>query len=123
MKTTFFLSFIVAFYFLPNTVYPQSSFISILNDVPLMSGFKIQNQTALIFDTPSGRIVEIAADGKVSLFKARRFYADTLPQLGWRDSGNNIFLRDEEILTINFSKIENGHTQIKFSIAPEPRKP
>ena len=88
-----------------------------------MPGLKIQKQTALIFDTPSGRIVEVAADGKISLLKMREFYADTLPQLGWRDREKNIFSRDKEILSINFSIIENGNTQIKFSITPEPIKP
>ena len=123
MKKIFFRFLIITFYFSPNTVYSQSAFISILNDVPLMSGLKIQKQTALIFDTPSGRIVEVAADGKISLLKMREFYADTLPQLGWRDRGENIFSRDQEILSINFSIIENGNAQIKFSITPEPIKP
>ena len=123
MKKIFFLFLVITFYFPPNTVYSQSAFISILNDVPLMSGLKIQKQTALIFDTPSGRIVEVAADGRISLLKMREFYADTLPQLGWRDRGKNIFSRDQEILSINFSIIENGNAQIKFSITPEPIKP
>ena len=123
MKNLLFLSFVITFYFPPNIVYSQSTFISILNDVPLMSGLKIQKQTALIFDTPSGRIVEVAAVGKIPLLKVREFYADTLPQLGWRDVGKNIFSRDKEILSINLSIIVNRNTQIKFSITPEPIKP
>ncbi|MBT5429767.1 MAG: hypothetical protein HOK89_07585 [Rhodospirillaceae bacterium] len=123
MKNLLFLSFVITFYFPPSIVYSQSAFISILNDVPLMSGLKIQKQTALIFDTPSGRIVEVAAVGKIPLLKVREFYADTLPQLGWRDVGKNIFSRDKEILSINLSIIVNRNTQIKFSITPEPIKP
>ena len=123
MKNLLFLSFVITFYFPPSIVYSQSAFISILNDVPLMSGLKIQKQTALIFDTPSGRIVEVAAVGKIPLLKVRKFYTDTLPQLGWRDVGKDIFSRDKEILSINLSIIVNRNTQIKFSITPEPIKP
>jgi len=123
MKNLLFLSFVITFYFQPNIVYSQSTFISMLNDVPLMSGLKIQKQTALIFDTPSGRIVEVAAVGKIPLSTVREFYADTLPQLGWKDVGKNIFSRDKEILSINLSIIENRNTQIRFSITPEPIKP
>lgn len=123
MKNLLFLSFVITFYFQPNIVYSQSTFISMLNDVPLMSGLKIQKQTALIFDTPSGRIVEVAAVGKIPLSTVREFYADTLPQLGWKDVGKNIFSRDKEILSINLSIIVNRNTRIKFSITPEPIKP
>jgi len=123
MKNLLFLSFVITFYFQLNIVYSQSTFISMLNDVPLMSGLKIQKQTALIFDTPSGRIVEVAAVGKIPLSTVREFYADTLPQLGWKDVGKNIFSRDKEILSINLSIIENRNTQIRFSITPEPIKP
>ncbi len=76
------------------------AFIAGLNDVPLMPGLAPQGET-LVFDKPGGRIAEASFAGAVSMEAVRRFYADTLPQLGWRAAGRDHYVRDQEELTLH----------------------
>lgn len=77
----------------------EPAFIAGLNDVPLMPGLTPAGET-LVFDKPGGRIAEASFAGRISSDAVARFYADTLPQLGWRAAGRNRFVRDHEELTL-----------------------
>ena len=76
-------------------------FISTIEDLPLMPGL-IEEEGGMVFDSARGRIVEAYATGPVSEGAVIAFYAETLPQLGWRPDGPGVFRREREILKVEF---------------------
>jgi hypothetical protein len=73
---------------------------------------------AVSFDKPEGRIVEAYAEGRLTAAAVSKFYASTLPQLGWRDQGNNRFAREGEELILNFTTAAKKLT-VQFSLSPK----
>ena len=73
-----------------------------LEDVPLMPGLESIADAGMVFDDPSGRIVEAYAEGRVERSEVLAFYAATLPQLGWRAEGEAIYRREGEVLRLEF---------------------
>ena len=65
-----------------------------------------------------GRIVEAYASGPVSRDQVLRFYAATLPQLGWRADGDAAFRREDEILKLEFPPPGPGGLTVLFTLAP-----
>ena len=84
-------------------------FMSGFEDLPLMEGLKQSEDTAVSFDTPSGRIIEAyAQSNKIKKQEIADFYNKTLPQLGWKrmsKKGSISYTREGEVLTIS---IEDG---------------
>jgi hypothetical protein len=91
-----------AFFFAAAPVAAQTSFITGLNDVPLMPGLVPLGET-LVFDKPGGRIAEAVFTSRQGADAVARFYADTLPQLGWRAAGKDRYVRDREELALHLS--------------------
>jgi hypothetical protein len=83
------------------SVLAQDDFISSIDDLPLMPGL-VEEEGGMVFDSPSGRIVEAFATGNVSPGEVLSFYNETLPQLGWRSLGGHVFRRESEILKLEF---------------------
>lgn len=92
-------------------------FVSGLEDLPLMPGLTEADQDRVIFDKPGGRIVEAAATGAANADRVLSFYANTLPQLGWRALGPGRFVREGERLHIR-TEPGAGKLIVRFSIAP-----
>ncbi len=86
-------------------------------DVPLMPGLAPTGDPGLIFDKPSGRIVEASAQGPVSRHAVLAFYQESLPQLGWRPAGERQFLRDGERLSLGFNG-HDGNLLVDFTLVP-----
>tara|TARA_B100000676_G_scaffold311915_1_gene383754 strand:- start:8637 stop:9038 length:402 start_codon:yes stop_codon:yes gene_type:complete len=124
----FFIQKIVAFIFLLGfficNVNPASteSFFSTIDDLPMMKGLEELKDSAVMFSTLKGRIFEIAANGKlgekISKRKVILFYAQTLPQLGWRSTGLNTWFREGERLQLKIS-INKGILTTHFSLMPK----
>ena len=96
------------------------AFLPAFGDLPLMEGLAPVADSETVFDTPAGRIVEAYAAGTVSRERAERFYATTLPQLGWRRQTAHVFRREEESLTIEYR--QKGKTlTVRFMLAPARR--
>jgi hypothetical protein len=93
------------------------SFFSALPDLPLMPGLTETPEAGMRFDTAKGRIVESFATGQGSVAEAVRFYAETLPQLGWTATGPGDFAREDEVLRIEAVENSQGLT-LRFAIAP-----
>jgi len=98
---------------------PADGFIGGIEDLPLMAGLAEDADATLVFETPEGRIVEADAEGAVSAAAVRRFYDQTLPQLGWEKRGPDRFQRDDEILKLDFSAT-TGATRVRFRLGPRP---
>ena len=95
----------------------ETAFIAGLNDVPLMPGLTPLGET-LVFDKPGGRIAEATFTGRASPDAVAKFYADTLPQLGWRAAGRNHYLRDHEELTLYV----RADSQATLRVVVQPRR-
>lgn len=95
------------------------AFLSAIEDVPLPPGLTETASGGVVFDSPSGRIVEAAATGSVGADQVAKFYAETLPQLGWQEAGRLTFKRDAETLRIT---LEPGRgaapLTVRFNLAP-----
>ena len=94
-----------------------TDFLSILPEIPLPAGFVEYTEEAIVFDKPAGRIAEAAAFGATDAEVVRQFYADTLPSLGWQESGELVWLRDSEELRLEILA-EEAATQVRFFLRP-----
>lgn len=98
-------------------------FVAGFEDLPLMPGLTQIPDAGVVFDTPSGRIVEAYAEGPVAREEVTAFYARTLPQLGWEPAGEARYRREGELLRLEFT--EAGGAQpgasltVRFYMAPE----
>ncbi len=88
-----------------------SAFVTTIEDLPLMPGLSEDVAAGVAFDSPAGRIVEAYATGNVDRSRVLEFYAAALPQLGWRQDGAGVFVREHEIL------------KVEFPLPPQPGKP
>ncbi len=92
-------------------------FFASVDDLPLMAGLTEIPEAALMYDKPGGRIAEVMARGPVSRADIVRFYAQSLPQLGWRVT-NGGFERDGEMLTITY-RADGGDTVVHLRLNPK----
>ena len=97
-------------------------FLAAADDLPLMAGLVENVQAGVLYDKPGGRIVEAYASGTVRAYDVVRFYASTLPELGWRRraaAAANIlqFDREGERLTVEVRQLA-GDVAVRFSLAP-----
>ena len=92
-------------------------FVSGIDDLPLMAGLSETAGSALVFDSPAGRIVEAEATGAVLRGDVLRFYGATLPELGWNRDGEMTFSRQRETLRLEITD-QPGVIAVKFILAP-----
>jgi len=96
------------------------SFFAGIDDLPLMPGLSEQAAERTTFDTPAGRIVARGAEGPVSRDAVLRFYAETLPQLGWQPMPGGGFMRNGEKLQIEFPRQPAGARSLGVRILITP---
>lgn len=96
-----------------------AGFLSNLDDIPLMPGLIERKDLAINFDKAEGRIVEAQAEGRLAAQAVTRFYAATLPQLGWLAQGDNRFMREGEELRLSMT-IVNQTLVVRFTLSPRP---
>lgn len=92
-------------------------FVPGTEDVPLMKELAPVKDSDLVFDKPEGRIIEASAHGKVTRAEVRSFYASTLPQLGWKPSGES-WTRETETLHLDISG-RDGDLSVTFTLLPK----
>jgi len=95
----------------------DAQFLSTIEDLPLMPGLSEDADRSMVFDAPSGRIVETFATGRVGKDQVVDFYARTLPQLGWRADDGARFVREGEVLVLEFSGGGPALT-VRFALSP-----
>ncbi len=97
-------------------------FVAGLEDLPLMPGLDAMQEAGVWFDTPQGRIVEAFATGPVTRGAIEAFYAETLPQLGWREVAAGVWSRDGEALRLEIAAPAGTGGQapiVRFAVSPE----
>ena len=95
----------------------EADFFSGSADLPLMPGLEEQADAAVNFDSPYGRIADAVAAGAVARADVLAFYRETLPALGWRQTGDARFRRENEVLELRFAQ-EPLRLVVRFSLAP-----
>lgn len=98
-------------------------FLTGSEDVPLMDGLAEVADTSTIFDTPGGRIVEVDAKGAVAAADILRYYAESLPALGWvadpvGENASLTFRRGAEILVITIMGEPGAGGVVRFNLRP-----
>jgi hypothetical protein len=103
-----------------------SGYLDAIEDMPLMEGLHETGEGGIVFDKPNGRIVRTIAEGKVPASEVRKFYIDSLPQLGWVRRQKLeligdllVFRRETERLEIQTVPENDGMTEVRFSIEPD----
>lgn len=97
---------------------PATTFFYALNDVPVMAGLRELVDESINFDKPEGRIISATAvSDYLKPEMIRHFYAQTLPQLGWRFEKEGVFIRDRERLKLNI-EIKEGVSIARFQVEP-----
>ena len=84
MRVIFF-NFLIVFFLVmhPISSGAENKFLSVIDDVPLLSGLKERVLSASVFDSNRGRITEVQAHGPVTIGSIRQFYSNILPRFGW----------------------------------------
>jgi hypothetical protein len=98
--------------------HPADRFVGGIGDLPLMPGLAETPNAGMVFDTPSGRIVQTEATGLVSRDQVLSFYAETLPQLGWRTLAAGQFRREAEALKIEIDETGEPVITVRFALSP-----
>jgi hypothetical protein len=105
----------------PSPVYETASgqrFLENITDIPLMKDMVEMPDSAAIFDTAAGRIVESAAVGKgLDKRDIELFYNQTLPQLGWLQDNHGAFVREGERLYLEIEESDK-YSIVFFRVEP-----
>jgi len=110
-----FILLVTLFIFSVPVLVKANDFVPYLNSVPLMHGFTVSAEEALIFDKPEGRFVEIdiwcehhCPDNTT----ITDYYADVLSTLGWIHSKPLKFMKNNEWIQIDIFAVDEGIQKI-----------
>ncbi len=96
----------------------KGRFFEALYDVPVMEGLEELPDQAMLFDKPDGRIASVVAASKiVGEGDVRRFYEETLVQMGWRKVKQNQYVRGSDRLSMDIVK-RPPLTVVHFTLEP-----
>jgi len=93
-------------------------FLGVYEDLPLAPGLAEVEGSGLSFDSPGGRIIEGYAKGAAKAADVLKFYAATLPQLGWTRDSDTLYRREAEVLKLN-TESDGRALVVHFTISPE----
>lgn len=97
----------------------EAMFFETLYDVPIMPGLEEVPEMAMSFDKPDGRISQAAAIApQIERQAIVRFYAESLPQMGWQQKAADHYERDGEKLEISIEKTETAQL-VTFLLKPQ----
>ena len=96
----------------------KGRFFEALYDVPVMPGLEELPDQAMLFDKPDGRIASVVAASKtVGEADIRRFYEETLSQMGWKKSTQNQYVRGADRLSLEVVR-RAPITVVHFTLEP-----
>lgn len=119
LRTLSAILMLVCFLAVGGLAFAQERFSQVIEDLPLAPSLHERLEQSIVFDKPSGRVIEvtaIAAAGSPS--GIYNFYAQSLPPLGWSQEGQNIFSRQGERLKISAEQMDSGVVVI-FALSPK----
>lgn len=96
-----------------------TDYLSGISDLPLPDGLKEAKDKSTVFDSAVGRIVTAYASGPGTAGSVHDFYDSTLPQLGWTESGEGNWRRENQILKIDVLGPEAGPVTATFTLSSD----
>lgn len=118
MKHYFSLMVIVS-YLMSVSAIARAQDVGWVGDVPVPAEALINTQTAVTFDSPSGRVVKFSFHSDFDETQIYSFYAQTLMNLGW-NSYEDGFARDGEVMNITKTGI-SSEGRIIYQLSLRPR--
>lgn len=93
-------------------------FVENTNDIPLAKHLTKISENDLDFDSVGGSLSSVSYKSKIDLEKIKKFYQETLPQMGWKVKKSSkieklTFIRENETLEIEFLN-QDGNDVVKF---------
>jgi hypothetical protein len=104
------------FFVLGSAAWAGEAYLTEFEDLPLAPGLTEQ-QGGMLFESPTGRIVDATASGELTATQVQSFYQQALPQLGW-EAQNGGYKRDNEFLRIDIDGSRRT-VQVHFSVVPQ----
>jgi hypothetical protein len=104
----------IAFFLFFPWVALASGYLSVYEDLPLAAGLVEVPGSALSFDSQDAE-----AKGPTDKILILKFYAQTLPQLGWIVDSPTQFHREQEVLRIDTTDLHKGLVQVRFRVSPQ----
>lgn len=118
MRTFLTLSIALAFILGSGLSARAEGFLGVYEDLPLAPGLTEVEGSGLSFDSPGGRIIEGYAKGAAKAADVLKFYAATLPQLGWTRESDTLYRREAEVLKLS-TEADGRALVVHFTISPE----
>lgn len=118
MKKAFLILALISLPFTYAVASTDIRFFSLIPDMPIMAGLQELQDQSFGFDKPEGRFVETLSylrEGTPQQVSA--YYHETLAQLGWRSLAQDIYIREQERMTINFER-QDEIQLIRITIEP-----
>ncbi len=94
------------------------NFVLGIDDIPIYADMENVDDSLILFDSVNGRFVSSELIGEGIIKDAQNFYETVLPNLGWVKKKDNFFVREKEVLEINYKK-EKGILRVLFNIFPK----
>lgn len=100
-------------------VLAEQRYVNGIEDLPVPEGFVEQKDHTLIYDTLSGQVIEALYEGQSTLKDIKNYYADTLPELGWKKVAMSLYEREDEQLQLKLSREDGNRVAISFTLRPK----
>ena len=94
------------------------SFVDGFEALPLMPGMYNVTGSSVVFDTPTGRIIESAIAGAATADEIKTFYMRSLPQLGWEPFLETEYRREDEVLKLEIAG-DGNNVVVYFFLSPK----
>lgn len=96
-----------------------TDFLAGIADLPLPDGLREAKDKSTVFDSAVGRIVTAYASGAGTAESVHDFYNSTLPQLGWTETDEGNWRRENQILKIDVLGPEAGPVTATFTLSSD----
>ena len=90
-----------------------------VGDLPVPSQALIETQSAVNFDSPSGRVIQFTFQIALSDGDVQAFYQAALPELGWQAVSGG-FVRGNERMTIKRAEIQDAGARSSYDVSVSP---
>ena len=111
---------VAAFASTTRTLSAEQYFFSVIEDLPVMPQLVEDADAAISFDSSTGRVAEVQANGLTSKDTVYVYYKESLPQLGWQPQANGSYRRENELLAVEVKVGLGGTVKVLFRLRPAP---
>lgn len=96
-----------------------TEYLSGISDLPLPEGLIEAKDKSTVFDSAVGKVVTAYATGPGTADSVHDFYNATLPQLGWKETDEGNWRRENETLKIDVLGPEAGPVTATFTLSSD----